>query len=183
MADPTGIIPGLTSEDAQATSFAQLEFDEPANTLEPFDYVYLLAHVPPGKQLVEPFKSSDRGSMQSLGIVNLERVQAGLELNAQNLSLQLNYYPFGTPIIYFFGNSTPINQSKLRSGIVAPLGKYDGEEVYIFNVVYQVQFHRIRHRPNHPALISEADGGILWEDYKGTGALSNWPVSYQVGYK
>ena len=191
MPQPTSIIPGITDSAAQASSFAQLEFDEPSNTLEPNDYIYLLAHMPPGKQVFEPFKSSDSGPMQLIGMVEEERAQAGLELNAENLSVQLTYYPFDTPVIVFFGNSIAIDQSKLRSGLVVPTetvsgtekNPYDGTEVYKFNVYYKVQFARIRHLPNHPLLISEADGGILWENYKGTESLKSWPVTYQVGYE
>lgn len=178
MADQTNLIQPST---AATTQQAKLELDEAANTLEPDDYIYLLAHIKSISKLVEPFYSSDSGPMQLLGTVTQERFQAGLVLNDVTRSIQLNYYPAGTPIVVFFGNEISFDTSKLRGGLVIP-NDYYGKQVYKFNIYYQVNFHRIRHRPNHPALIPEAEGGILWENYKGTGSLKSWPVEYQVGY-
>lgn len=177
MNQPTSLLqPYTASIDQQA----KLELDEENSTLLPGDYVYLLAHIPPGASLVKPFYSSDSGPMQLLGSVVLERSQAGLVLNDTTRSINLEYFPKFTPWEVFFGNEISLDLGKLRSGIVVPSDDYDGKEVYQFNIYYQVEFHRIRYRPNHPGLIHQDYGGIAFEEYRGSGELSTWPFNVQV---
>lgn len=178
MTQPTSTIqPYNGGTITDVSSRAKLEIDEKKSTLLPNEYVYLLANIPLGKVLKEPFSSSDSGVMQLLGEEEQERSQSGLVFNNQTRSISLEYLPVGTPDIVFFGNIIPIDMSKLRGGVVEPAIEYDGIEVYKFNVFYNVNFHVIRHIPNHPELIS---GGIEWEKYRGDGDLKSWPVEYQV---
>ena len=177
MTQPTNLVKPYT---ATADQVAKLELDEASSTLAPGNYIYWLAHIPPETNLVQPFYSNDSGSLQLLGPVTMERSQAGLVLDNENRSINLEYYPTGTPTVVFFGNGIDLDTSKLRSGIVVPQGSYDEKKVYKFNIYYQVKFYRIRHRPNHPKLIPEADGGQLWEDYKGNGGLKSFPVEVRA---
>lgn len=177
MSDPTNLIQPYT---ASTDQLAKLELDEDNSSLLPGEYIYWLAHIPPGATLEEPFFSNDGGSLQLLETVTLERSQAGLVLDNENRLVNLEYYPTGTPSVVFFGNDISLDTSKIRSGIVAPQVSYDGKEVYKFNIFYQVEFYRIRHLPNHPELISEADGGQLWEDYEGSGDLKSFPVEVRA---
>lgn len=183
MSGPTTIIQPFTSPAGGPEQLAKLELDEENTTLEPGDYIYWLAHIPPWAELVPPFYSNDGGSLQLLGTVTLDRSQAGLVLDGSTREVNLEYFPNGTPTVVFFGKEIDLDTSKLRSGTVAPQGSYDGSQVYKFNVFYQVKFHRIRHRPDHPALISEADGGQLWEGYKGTGDLKSFPIEVRAWWK
>lgn len=179
MTQPTNLIQPDAST-ASGEQLAKLELDEDASSRLPGEYIYWLAHIPPGSTLVQPFYSNDGGSLQLLGTVTHERSQAGLVLDDDNRLINLEYYPSGTPSVIFFGKDIALNTSKLRSGIIVPQGSYDGKQVYKFNVYYQVQFFRIRHRPSHPSLISEEDGGQLWEDYKGFGDLNSFPIEVRV---
>ncbi len=181
MTQPTNLIQPYTAGGQEQR--AKLELDEDSSSLLPGEYIYWLAHIPPTANLVNPFYSNDGGSLQLLGTVTLERSQAGLVLDNANRSVSLEYYPTGTPEVVFFGKSLPLDTSKLRSGIVVPQGGYDDKQVYKFNIDYQVKFYRIRHRPSHPSLISEADGGQLWEDYKGTGDLKSFPVEVRAWWE
>jgi len=180
MPDPTNLIQPYTTSSDQ---IAKLELDEDNTTNAPGDYIYWLAHIPPGASLVQPFYSNDGGSMQLISSVTLERSQSGLVLDDSNRSINLDYYPTGDPNIVFFGKEIELDTSKLRSGIVVPQGSYDGKQIYKFNIYYQVKFYRIRHRPNHPELISEDDGGQLWEDYQGSGDLKSFPVEIRAWWE
>lgn len=183
MSDPTSLIPPYTATAGGPEQRAKLELDEDASSLLPGEYIYWLAHIPPTATLVQPFYSNDGGSLQLLGTDTKERSQAGLVLDKDNRSINLEYYPTGTPTVVFFGKEITLNTSKLRSGIVVPQGSYDGKQVYKFNIYYQVKFYRIRHRPNHPSLISEANGGQTWEDYQGDGDLKSFPVEVRVWWE
>jgi len=183
MTQPTNLIQPYTTTAGGQEQRATLELDEDNTTNAPGDYIYWLAHIPPGAALVQPFYSNDGGSMQLVGSVNLERSQSGLVLDDSNRSISLDYYPTGTPKVISFGNILQPDTSKLRSGLVVPQGTYDGKKVYKFNIYYQVKFYRIRHRPAHPSLISEADGGQLWEDYKGAGDLKSFPIEIRAWWE
>lgn len=183
MTQPTNIIQPSPLTTGVPEQRAKLELDEVASSLLPGEYIYWLAHIPPDAKMVQPFYSNDGGSLQLLGSVNLQRSQSGLILDSNNRSLNLEYYPTGTPTVVFFGNQIALDISKLRSGIIVQQGDYDGKQVYKFNVYYQVKFYRIRHRPSHPILIPEASGGKLWEDYKGSGELKSFPVEVRVWWE
>ena len=184
MSDPTSLVQPYTVTAGGPEQRAKLELDEAASSLLPGEYIYWLAHIPPTAKLVQPFYSNDGGSLEPVGTPEvLERSQAGLVLDNNTRSINLEYYPAATPTVVFFGNQIALDTSKLRSGIVVPQGSYDGKKVYKFNIYYQVKFYRIRHRPNHPELISEADGGQLWEDYKGSGNLKSFPVELRVWWE
>lgn len=184
MTQPTNLIQPYTSTAGGPEQRASLELDEDASSLLPGDYIYWLAHIPPGSSLVKPFYSNDGGSMEPvISSVTLERSQAGLVLDDGNRSINLDYYPTGNPTIVSFGNILQPDTSKLRSGLVVPEGSYDGKKIYKFNIYYQVKFYHIRHRPNHPALISEADGGQPWENYKGAGDLKSFPIEVRAWWE
>lgn len=183
MTQPTNLIQPYTISAGGPEQRAKLELDEDASSLLPGEYIYWLAHIPPDATLIEPFYSNDGGSLQLLGTVTQERLQAGLVLDHDNRSINLEYYPAGTPTVVFFGKEIALNTSQLRSGIIVPQGSYDGKQVYKLNVYYNVKFYRIRHRPNHPELISEADGGQIWEDYKGTGDLKSFPIEVRAWWE
>lgn len=180
MPDPTSLLQPSSSTLGETWQPAKLELDEKRSTLLPGEYVYLLAHVPPGASIVKPFLSTDSGSITKLTSETQERSQAGLELNATTLSVNLNYYPTGTPLVVFFGNEIPLDINKLRSGIVIPDGDYDGSTICRFNVIYNVKFYVLRYKPNHPELIAQASGGVPFEEYRGSGSLSSWPFGIKV---
>ena len=178
MSDPTNILQPYTAE-----QLAKLELDEDRSSLLPGEYIYWLAHIPPDASLVQPFYNNDGGSMELLGSVTLERSQTGLVLDDANRSVALDYYPEDTPTVVFFGKEIALDTSQLRSGIVVPQDSYDGKQVYKFNIYYQVEFYHIRHRPAHPELFSEADGGQPWEDYKGAGDLKSFPIEVRAWWE
>lgn len=182
MTQPTNLIQPYTVTAGGQEQRAKLELDEERSSLLPGEYIHWLAHIPPNATLVRPFCSNDGGSMQLLGTDTLERSQAGLVLDNATRSLALDYYPDATPTVVFFGNEVALNTSLLRSGIVTPQGNYDGKQVYKFNVYYQVKFYRIRHRPAHPDLFSEADGGQSWEDYR-DGKLKSFPIEIRAWWE
>lgn len=184
MSDPTSLIQPYTTTAGGPEQRAKLELDEERSSLLPGEYIHWLAHIPPDASLVQPFYSNDGGSIELIGTPEvLDRSQAGLVLDNDNRSLNLEYYPSATPTVIFFGKEIALNTSQLRSGIVVPQARYDGLQVYKFNVFYQVKFYKIRHRPAHPSLISEADGGQPWEDYKGAGQLKSFPVEVRAWWK
>lgn len=183
MTQPTNLVQPYTATAGGPEQRAKLELDNDNSSLLPDEYIYWLAHIPPGATLVQPFYSNDGGSLQLLNQITLKRLQAGLVLDNDNRSVNLEYYPTGTPTVIFFGQNISLDTSKLRNGIVTPQGKYDGKQVYKLNVSYEVKFHLIRHRPNHPSLISEADGGLLWEDYEGIGDLKSYPIEIRAWWK
>jgi hypothetical protein len=183
MTQPTNIVQPYTVTAGGPEQRAKLELDEERSSLLPGEYIHWLAHIPPGASLVRPFYSNDGGSMQLLGTDTLERSQAGLILDGTNRSVALDYYPEGTPTVVFFGKEIALNTSQLRSGIIVPQGNYDGKQVYKFNVYYQVKFYHIKHLPAHPPLISEADGGQPWEDYKGSGDLKSFPIEVRAWWE
>lgn len=178
MTQPTNLIQPYTADTEDQR--AKLELDEENSSLLPGDYIYWLAHIPPGSSLVKPFYSNDGGSMQLVSSKSLERFQAGLVLDNKTRSINLDYYPTGNPTIVSFGNILQPDTSKLRSGLVVPEGSYDGIKIYKFNIYYQVKFYLIRHRPNHPELVSAREGGQNWEDYKGTGDLKSFPIEIRA---
>ena len=181
MSGPTNLLQPYTAGSEQR---AKLELDDENSSLLPGDYIYWLAHIPPGASLVEPFYSNDGGSLQPVGAPKLlQRSQSGLVLDDSTRSINLDYYPTGDPTIVFFGKEIALNTSKLRSGIVVPQGSYDGKQVYKFNIYYQVKFYPIRHSPNHPILISEAEGGQLWEDHSEDGDLKSFPVEVRAWWE
>ena len=180
MTQPTNLLQPYTSTEGRPDHLSKLELDEVRSSLLPGEYVYLLAHIPPGTSLVNPFLSTDSGSITQLSIETQMRKQVGLELNASTTSINLNYYPTGTPQVIFFGNEIQLDTSKLRGGLVVPIDPYDGSIIYKFNILYDVKFYILRYRPNHPALISQADGGTPFEDYQGDGDLSSWPFGVQI---
>lgn len=180
MTNPTSLIQPYTVSPDQ---LAKLELDEEASSLAPGDYIYWLAHIPPGATLVEPCYSNDGGLMQVLGPVTMERSQSGLVLDNDNRSVNLEYYPTGTPTVVFFGDEIALDTSKLLSGVIAPQVSYDENSVYKFNVYYQVGFYSIRHLPNHPDLMSETSGGQPWEEYKGEGDLKSFPIEIRVRWE
>ena len=179
MSDPTSLIQTYTVTAGGPEQRAKLELDEDNTTNAPGDYIYWLAHIPNDATLVQPFYSNDGGSMQLLSTVTLERSQAGLVLDDSNRSINLDYYPTGDHTVVFFGKEIDLDTSKLRSGIVVPQDSYDGKQVYKFNIYYPVEFYKIRHRPDHPELFSEADGGQAWEDYR-DGKLKSFPIEIRV---
>lgn len=185
MTQPTNVIQPYTVTAGGPEKRAKMELDEDRSSLLPGEYIHWLAHIPPKANLVRPFYSNDGGSMQLLGTDTLERSQPGLVLDDANRSVALEYYPEGTPTVVFFPQhrSIPLNTSQLRNGIIVPQGSYDGKQVYKFNIFYQVKFYRIRHLPSHPSLISEADGGQPWEDYKGSGDLKSFPIEVRAWWK
>lgn len=185
MTQPTNLIQPYTTTAGGPEQLAKLELDDDNSSLLPNEYIYWLAHIPPGATLVQPFYSNDGGNLQILGTVTQERFQAGLVLDSNTRSINLEYYPDGTPNVVFFPSThtIPLDTSKLSSGIVIPKGDYDGKQVYKFNIYYQVKFHYIRHRPNHPSLISEAAGGKIWEDYKGSGDLKSFPIEVRAWWE
>ena len=182
MSDPTNLIQPYTTTAGGTEQRAKLELDEERSSLLPGEYIHWLAHIPPDALLAQPFYNNDGGSTQLMGSGTLERSQAGLVLDDATRSVALDYYPVGTPTVVFFPwhRSITLNPSQLRSGLIVPQDKYDGKQVYKFNVFYQVKFYKIRHRPAHPSLISEADGGQPWEDFKGSGNLKSFPIELRV---
>ncbi len=130
MTQPTSKIQPYT---ATLEQIAKIELDEDNSSLLPGDYIYWLVHIPKGASLVKPFYSSDNGNLDLVGTSEfLERSQAGLVLDDKNRSVNLDYYPTGTPSIVPFGNELVPDTSKLRSGLVVPKGVYDDKKVYIF---------------------------------------------------
>lgn len=181
MTQPTSLIqPYSATAIGGAEQLAKLEIDTERSPLVPGEYVYLLAHTPPGAYLVKPFRSTDSGSIQQLQNEHHQRLQVGLELNASTTSISLDYYPTGTPQVVFFGNEIQLDISKLRSGLIVPADPYDGSIIYKFNVLYDVEFHVLRYRPNHPVLTSRANEGVPFEEFQGVGNLSSWPFGIQI---
>lgn len=176
MTQPTSLIQPYT---ASVSRSAKLELDTDSSSLLPGEYIYWLAHIPTDAKIVQPFYSNDGGNLQLLGSTILDRSQVGLVLDGNNTQVNLEYYPTGTPIVVFFGNEIPLDIGKLRGGVVTPQGNH-GDEVYKFNVYYQVEFHNIRHLPNHPRLVSAGAGGQPWEEYTGAGDLSSFPIELRV---
>lgn len=186
MTQPTNLIQPYTATVGghELEQRAKIELDEEASSLLPGEYIFWLAHIPPDATLVEPFYSNDLGSFQVLGKVNLERSQEGLVLDNDTRSISLEYYPTGDPAVVFFGAKIPLNINQLRSGIVVPQDSYDGKQVYKFSVIYQVAFYRIRHRPNHPDLIKESDGGVPWEEVRAeSDDKSSFPIEFRAWWK